>query len=148
MTFIEVPCTLFSAENFPVRSAKRYDRDMSIWNGGPTSAWGRVKAAPLLVRAGAGCGLFAGVAVGLMIGPASVGLVLGIGFGLAVGLVCGIVMDREDKRSIHRGKELDDIIGVTSGSLGTPSGTIPPPPPDENAAWLAEWLTPPPPATR
>jgi hypothetical protein len=120
-----------SAENFPRSHAKRYDSHMN------------------LVRAGAGCGFCAGVAVGLMIGPASVGLLLvGTIVGTAVGVVCGIVMEREDKRASRRGKELDDIIGVTSGSLGTPSGSIPPPPPDEKQAWLAEWLTPPPPATR
>ena len=107
-----------------------------------------VRRAPLLVKAGAGCGLLAGVATGLMIGPPSVGLTCGVLLGVAVGLVSGIVMERDDKRRIERTKHLDDVIGITSGSMGTPRGSIPPPPPDELAAWAAEWLTPPPPATR
>ncbi|HEY8074289.1 MAG TPA: hypothetical protein VIF62_09270 [Labilithrix sp.] len=88
------------------------------------------------------------MATGLMIGPPSVGLVFGVVIGLTVGIVSGKVMDREEKLQSERTKHLDDIIGVTSGSLGTPSGSIPPPPPDELAAWAAEWLTPPPPAAR
>ncbi len=111
--------------------------DMSIANRAST-----------LLKAGAGCGLFAGVATGLMIGPPSVGLAFGVFIGLAVGIVSGKVMEREELRRTERSKHLDDVIGVTSGSLGTPSGSIPPPPPDELAAWAAEWLTPPPPATR
>ena len=64
-------------------------------------------------------------------------------------------MQRDDERGSRRGKELDDIIGVTGGSLGTPPGTIPPG--DlrrfeedgiEHSSWIAEWLTPPPPAVR
>jgi hypothetical protein len=84
---------------------------------------------PLLVKAGAGCGLFAGVVAGAMNGPP--GIVLGLGLGMVVGVIAGIVMDRDDKRRSVRTRELDDIIGTTSGSLGVPRGSIPPPSTDD-----------------
>ncbi len=106
---------------------------------------------PPLVKAGGACGMAGGVAIGAMVSTPSVGFACGIAFGTCAGVVCGIVMDRDDKRSSHRTRELDEIIGITSGSMGTPRGSIPPPSTeraDELRAWASEWLTPPPPQTR
>jgi hypothetical protein len=109
--------------------------------------------APSLVKVGAGSGLCAGLTLGFMV-SAPVGIVLGLSLGATVGIVAGIVMDRDDKRSNHRTRQLDDIIGVTSGSLGAPPSIHPPPPGDdedaplslaEREAWVTEWMTPPPP---
>jgi hypothetical protein len=58
-------------------------------------------------------------------------------------------MHREQTRERARTEHLDDIIGITNGSMGTPPGSIPPEPFDadpELASWAHEWLTPPPPA--
>jgi hypothetical protein len=118
---------------------------------------------PVLVKAGAVCGLLAGLPIGMMV-SAPVGIVFGLSLGASVGIMAGIVMDRDEKRSSHRTKQLDDIIGVTSGSLGAPP-SIPPPAPlpdDEDEtecvdgrmsevelkAWVTEWMTPPPPHVR
>jgi hypothetical protein len=144
---------LCGAKNFSVSAWKRYDVYMSThWGSRARAVASRARRAPLLVKAGAGCGFVAGIATGLVIGPPTAGLVFGIVLGVGVGVVSGIVMERDEKRRIGRTRELDDVIGVTSGSLGTPHGSIPPPAPDERreelAAWAAEWLTPPPPATR
>jgi hypothetical protein len=82
---------------------------------------------------------------------APVGLILGLSLGATVGIVCGVVMDRDEQRTSRRTRELDDIIGVTSGSLGAPP-SVPPPEYDhvererELASWVTEWMTPPPPA--
>jgi len=102
---------------------------------------------PPLVKAGALCGLVAGLSIGIMV-SATVGIVFGLSLGATVGIVAGIVMDRDEKRMSLRTKQLDDIIGVTSGSLGAPP-SVPPPPDtsreDELKSWVTEWLTPPPP---
>lgn len=108
-----------------------------------------LKRAPLLVKAGMGCGLFAGVVGGSVIGPPAAGITIGIFVGTAIGLLAGAAMHKDEIRRSERTKELDDIIGITSGSLGTPSGSIPPPSMDASdalAEWAKEWLTPPPPA--
>ena len=115
------------------------------------SVIGMAAKVPALVKAGAACGLAGGVAVGAMVSTPSVGLACGIIFGTCAGIVCGVAMDRDDKRTSHRTRELDEIIGITSGSMGTPRGSIPPPDSqraDELRAWASEWLTPPPPQTR
>lgn len=93
-------------------------------------------------------GLVGGVAMGAMTSHA-IGMVLCGMFGGALGLICGHVMDREESRARARTRELDDIIGITNGSMGAPPGSIPPPAPDDSAEleiWAREWLTPPPPA--
>jgi hypothetical protein len=112
---------------------------------------------PVLVKAGAGCGVLAGLPIGMMV-SAPVGIVFGLSLGASVGIMAGIVMDRDEKRSSHRTKQLDDIIGVTSGSLGAPPPSVHPPPMDEEEdgrlsevelkAWVTEWMTPPPPHVR
>ena len=107
---------------------------------------------PLLLRAGMFCGLVAGLAVGAMVTPVSIGLLAGALFGTCVGGVAGLVMDRDDRRGVHRTKQLDAIIGITAGSMGTPKGTIPagdlrrdPLDALELQSWAHEWLTPAPP---
>ncbi len=114
---------------------------------------GMVKAWPSLLKAGIFSGLVAGLAVGAMLNPPSVGLLFGGTIGAVVGAVAGLAMAREDKRVTKRTRELDDIIGVTDGSLGTPPESIPPgdlrsTPEDELELqrWANHWLTPPPPA--
>jgi hypothetical protein len=115
----------------------------------------RVRHAPALVKAGAGCGVVAGLALGLIV-SAPVGIVLGLTLGALAGIAAGTVMDREDQRTSLRSRELDAIIGVTTGNLGSPP-SVPPcaedaddeggvHKADELASWLAEWMTPPPPA--
>lgn len=110
--------------------------------------------APSLVKVGAGSGLLAGLTLGFMV-SAPVGIVLGLSLGATVGIVAGIVMDRDDQRSGQRNRQLDDIIGVTSGSLGAPPSIHPPAPDDDEPppmsaeekeaelrSWVTEWMTP------
>ena len=84
--------------------------------------------------------------MGAMANPHT-GILFGSLFGYAVGLFAGHIMAREDERKTSRNRELDDIIGTTSGSLGR-SSLIPPLPSEEvireaqNRRWVAEWLTP------
>ena len=84
-----------------------------------------------------------------------IGVVLCMMFGGAAGAVAGLVMHREGMRARTRTDQLDEIIGITKGSMGTPSGSIPPGDlrrDPEHALqlrdWAREWLTPPPPAAR
>ena len=93
-------------------------------------------------------GIVGGLAMGAMTSHV-LGIAICAMFGAAAGFVCGHVMDREEKRASERTRELDDIIGITNGSMGAPPGSIPPPPPDDSSEleiWAREWLTPPPPA--
>jgi hypothetical protein len=111
---------------------------------------GAVVRAPMLVKAGAVSGLLAGLSVGLMV-SAPAGIMVGISLGASIGIVAGVVMDREEKRSNERTRHLDDIIGVTSGSLGAPPSVLPPPLDEDREreqelrSWVTEWMTPPPP---
>src|SRR5688572_19515948 len=84
------------------------------------------KRAPLLLRAGMLCGLFTGLVVGAMGSPLIVGLFGGALVGASIGTIAGFAMHLTDQRRVYRTKELDDIIGVTKGSLGTAPGSIPP----------------------
>lgn len=114
--------------------------------------------APPLVKVGGACGVLAGLSIGLMV-SAPAGIVFGLSIGASIGIVAGIVMDRDAQRESYRHRQLDEIIGVTSGSLGAPP-SIPPPPnarehdEDEHGpksseadlrSWVTEWMTPPPP---
>lgn len=108
---------------------------------------------PLLLEAGVVVGALTGLCVGAMVSPLSVGMLTGLGLGVVVGAAAGIAMHRDDQRGARRGRQLDDIIGVTQGSLGAPPGSIPPgdlsgDASDDVAAWASEWLTPPPPDAR
>ena len=110
---------------------------------------------PVLVKAGWLIGTMSGMAVGTMTTPPLAGVIAGGIIGGICGFVSGLAMHRQETRDVRRGKELDDIIGVTHGSMGTPPGSIPPgdlrrEPEDglELQGWANQWLTPPPPATR
>jgi hypothetical protein len=63
-------------------------------------------------------GAAAGVIIGSLAGPA--GALAGALIGTAVGAVTGLAMERETHRRDARDRELDEVIGVTSGSLGEP----------------------------
>lgn len=139
--------------NFSISGRARYAGTMANEMGrGVMRTWiDAISKVPPLVKAGAACGMAGGVAVGAMVSPPSVGLACGIVLGTCAGIACGVVMDREEKRAGHRTRELDEIIGITSGSMGTPRGSIPPPDTtqaDELRHWASEWLTPPPPQAR
>jgi hypothetical protein len=108
-----------------------------------------------LVTAGIVCGVLGGFALGAMITPIGVGITLGVLLGALAGAAGGIAMQREDARTGKRTRQLDDIIGITKGSLGVPRGSIPPGDlrraPEEALelqSWAREWLTPPPPKVR
>lgn len=66
-------------------------------------------------------GAVAGAATGALAGPA--GAVAGGAIGTIVGAIAGSVMEREEARSDAHDHELDDVIGVTRGTLGTPRET-------------------------
>jgi hypothetical protein len=101
---------------------------------------------PGWVTAGAGCGLASGLAVGAM--TPSPGMALGLVLGLCAGAAAGAAVHKDERRRDARDRELDDIIGVTKGSLGAPPDSLRAPPDEAIAAraWLDEWLTPPPPS--
>jgi hypothetical protein len=107
------------------------------------------------IIAGGLSGVVAGIALGSITGP--VGVVLGMWMGVGVGLVTGYVLAREDATRSARTQELDTIIGITTGSmgsLGAPKIALKEDDADEidlpvyssKEAWLTEWLTPPPPS--
>lgn len=99
-------------------------------------------AAPLGV--GMGLGLSTGLVTGMMAGP--VGLVLGIAIGGIAGFFAGAAMFRDARRRDARTRELDAIIGVSEGDLGAAPVAMPREHGESPAsAWVAEWLTPPPP---
>jgi hypothetical protein len=93
--------------------------------------------------------------MGAMVSPIELGIVAGVVFGGLAGAMCGVGMQREAAHRGRRTRQLDDIIGVTKGSLGVPRGSIPPGDlrrdPEqalELQSWANEWLTPPPPNAR
>jgi hypothetical protein len=98
-------------------------------------------AAPLGV--GVGLGLSTGIVTGMMGGP--VGLVLGITIGSVAGFFAGAAMFRDGRRREARNRELDAIIGVSEGDIGAAPVAMPPEAGESATAWVAEWLTPPPP---
>jgi hypothetical protein len=102
--------------------------------------------APLGV--GLGLGLSTGIVTGMMGGP--VGLVLGVAIGGVAGFFAGAAMFRDARRREERNRELDAIIGVSEGDIGAAPVAMPPPHEagegeSSTTAWVAEWLTPPPP---
>ena len=124
-----------------------------------TTAMRRVATAarslPPLLGAGILIGLAAGLAVGAMLDPLAIGLLAGGVFGAAAGAAAGVAMDHDDRRVTRRTRQLDEIIGVTTGDMGTPPKSIPrgdlrrgPEAGLELESWARQWLTPPPPATR
>lgn len=109
-----------------------------------------LKRTPILVKAGAGCGAVAGVSIGLVVST-PFGIVAGLSLGAIIGTIAGTVMDHDDQRSSQRTRQLDDIIGVTEGSLGTTAPIEEDPLIAEEGrssevelrAWVTEWMTPP-----
>jgi hypothetical protein len=105
-----------------------------------------------------GAGVLVGVAAGLAVGAMSnlLAALAGAVFGGAAGAIAGFVMDREGKRAARRTRQLDEIIGVTTGAMGAPPKSIrsgdltrDPEAAFELESWAEQqWLTPPPPATR
>jgi alcohol dehydrogenase class IV len=100
--------------------------------------------------AGSFSGVACGVVLGAMTGP--FGVVMGLVMGLAVGMIVGHVIEFEDHRRDNRTRELDEIIGVTTGDMSARSASLVSCEAHESNAelerWAKEWLTPPPPATR
>jgi hypothetical protein len=95
-------------------------------------------------------GTILGLSAGILLGIAAgfLGVLAGIAIGAAAGVLAGAAMHHADSRTAERGRELDEIIGVAGGSIGAAPVTIPPPADEPPAsAWMAEWLTPPPPVT-
>ena len=117
-----------------------------------------IASLPGWVTAGAACGLMAGLAVGA-IAPFP-GMVLGSLLGVGAGAAAGGALRKEERKREARDRELDDIIGVTSGNLGACPESLRAAfrksvedveedgasDPLAARAWLDEWLTPPPPA--
>ncbi len=100
----------------------------------------------MLVNAGFLGGIFSGAAVGAMVSPYP-GVAVGALFGAFIGYFAGKVMHYEEERKSERNRYLDDVIGVTKGTLGTSRRN--PPLPSElilqeaaNRRWVAEWMTP------
>jgi hypothetical protein len=103
--------------------------------------------------AGAMSGVVSGIALGAFTGP--IGVVLGMWIGVTVGFVAGYVLAHDHEKKSDRTRELDAIIGITHGSMGaSPVITVAededddPEPYSSKEAWMAEWLTPPPPCAR
>ncbi len=87
-----------------------------------------------------------GAALGAVVGP--LGVAWGLLFGLGFGVLVGKGLAREERARAERTRMLDDIIGITDGSLGVaPESLVSPAgePSPEAQRWLAEWMTPPPP---
>jgi hypothetical protein len=102
--------------------------------------------------AGVMSGLIAGITLGAFTGP--IGMALGFLIGTSVGLVAGYMLAEEQEVKNLRHRELDEIIGITRGSMGAgpiirkkdeDEEAIEVPAYSTKEAWLAEWLTPPPP---
>jgi hypothetical protein len=96
-------------------------------------------------------GAVAGIALGATVGP--LGVLLGLLLGLGAGYVATKVTQREELLRADRTRHLDAVIGITEGSMGAAPVSVAPPELEEDMepkmidadAWLAEWLTPPPP---
>ena len=85
-----------------------------------------------------------GVVIGAMTGP--VGLGIGLVLGAVSGMITGIVIDGEDRRRDARTRELDAIIGSTTGDMSAGPVSLVSVEAEERRRWAEEWLTPPPPA--
>ncbi len=91
-------------------------------------------------------GAVSGVALGATVGP--LGVVLGLFMGTTAGYLATKVNQKENRMRADRTRHLDAVIGITEGSLGAAPVSIALPeeePLSDPDAWLAEWLTPPPP---
>jgi len=84
-----------------------------------------------------------GVVIGAMIGP--VGIAVGLTLGTLCGMIVGLVLEGEEKRRDVRTRELDEIIGSTTGDMSAGPVSLVSSESAERAKWAEEWLTPPPP---
>src|SRR5690349_737198 len=84
-----------------------------------------------------------GVVIGAMTGP--VGIAIGLGLGAVSGMIIGLVIEGEDRRRDFRTRELDAIIGSTTGDMGAGPVSLVSEEAEEQRRWADEWLTPPPP---
>jgi hypothetical protein len=85
-----------------------------------------------------------GVVIGAMTGP--IGLGIGLVLGAVSGMIIGIVIEGEERRSDARTRELDEIIGSTTGDMSAGPVSLVSMEAEERRRWAEEWLTPPPPA--
>src|SRR5688572_28286448 len=76
----------------------------------------QARVPPLPVTAAAAAGVIGGVALGAIVGP--VGIALGIWLGVGVGIAAGKAITRDDAKQSARTRELDEIIGITRGTMG------------------------------
>jgi uncharacterized membrane protein len=81
---------------------------------------------------GGASGAIAGALVGAAAGPP--GALAGAIIGAVAGALAGAVLDKDSSESDERTRELDDDIGVTSGTIGAPNLKHPPPTGDSYAA--------------
>ena len=84
-----------------------------------------------------------GVVIGAMTGPVGVGI--GLALGAVSGLIIGLVIEGEERRSDARTRELDEIIGSTTGDMSAGPVSLVSAEAEERKRWAEEWLTPPPP---
>jgi hypothetical protein len=86
-----------------------------------------------------------GVVIGAMTGP--VGRGIGLVLGAISGMIIGLVIEGEEHRSDARTRELDAIIGSTTGDMSAGPVSLVSREAEEHRRWAEEWLTPPPPST-
>jgi hypothetical protein len=84
-----------------------------------------------------------GVVIGAMTGP--IGIVIGLALGAVSGMIIGLVIEGEEHRTDARTRELDAIIGSTTGDMGAGPVSLVSEEAEEQRRWAEEWLTPPPP---
>ena len=85
-----------------------------------------------------------GVVIGAMTGP--VGLGIGLVMGALCGMIIGLVLEGEEHRRDARTRELDAIIGSTTGDMSAGPVSLVSEEAEDRKRWAEEWLTPPPPA--
>ncbi len=86
-----------------------------------------------------------GVVIGAMTGP--VGVAVGLLLGAIGGMMVGLVIEGEEQRRDVRTRELDEIIGTTTGDMGAGPVSLVSSEARERQRWAEEWLTPPPPTS-
>ncbi|HEY1693100.1 MAG TPA: hypothetical protein VGG39_13120 [Polyangiaceae bacterium] len=92
-------------------------------------------------------GTILGLAAGILLGMAAgvFGMMAGIAIGAAAGVLAGAAMHHDEEHRSARGRELDALIGVAGGDLGAAPISAEAVDGESAKAWMAEWLTPPPP---
>lgn len=82
----------------------------------------QIKTPPPSHRHGEEAGAIAGEVLGAIVGSGAgpAGAVAGMVIGAAAGAIAGKVIDEDAERAHQHDDQLDEVIGVTKGSLGTP----------------------------